>query len=203
MIAGLEVPHAHIHLIPMNSIGELSFTNPRPTFPADQMAEGFSTLATFTYATNNGYLDQKWRAMYDGVARANAVLRTLPTATDISPDNVKRITAEAKFLRAHFHFEAKRLFNNIVYSTDTTTATSNIDASGNFIDTWPAIEADLQAAIDGLPETQAQLGRVNKWAAKTYLARVTWSNINMPWQNRCWKKLSPVEKRLRETLCAG
>jgi len=39
MIAGLEVPHAHIHLVPMNSIGELSFTNPRPTFPADQMAK--------------------------------------------------------------------------------------------------------------------------------------------------------------------
>ena len=37
MIAGLEVPHAHIHLVPMNSIGELSFTNPRPTFPADDM----------------------------------------------------------------------------------------------------------------------------------------------------------------------
>lgn len=39
MIAGLEVPHAHIHLIPMNSIGELSFTNQRPSFSSDQMAE--------------------------------------------------------------------------------------------------------------------------------------------------------------------
>lgn len=39
MIAGLEVPHAHIHLIPMNSIGELSFTNPRPSFPDQQMSE--------------------------------------------------------------------------------------------------------------------------------------------------------------------
>jgi histidine triad (HIT) family protein len=39
MIAGLEVPHAHIHLIPMNSIGELSFTNPRPSFSSNQMAE--------------------------------------------------------------------------------------------------------------------------------------------------------------------
>ena len=37
MIAGLEVPHAHIHLIPMNSIGELSFTNPRPSFPTEDM----------------------------------------------------------------------------------------------------------------------------------------------------------------------
>jgi histidine triad (HIT) family protein len=37
MIAGLEVPHAHIHLIPMNSIGELAFTNPRPEYPKEEM----------------------------------------------------------------------------------------------------------------------------------------------------------------------
>lgn len=37
MIAGLEVPHAHIHLIPMNSIGDLSFTNERPSFPVEEM----------------------------------------------------------------------------------------------------------------------------------------------------------------------
>ena len=39
MVAGLEVPHAHIHLIPMQSIGDLSFTNPRPEFPQDKMKE--------------------------------------------------------------------------------------------------------------------------------------------------------------------
>ena len=37
MVAGLEVPHAHIHLIPMQSIADLSFTNPRPEFPVDDM----------------------------------------------------------------------------------------------------------------------------------------------------------------------
>lgn len=39
MVAGLEVPHAHIHLVPMQSIGDLSFTNPRPEFAADKMKE--------------------------------------------------------------------------------------------------------------------------------------------------------------------
>lgn len=38
MIAGLEVPHAHIHLVPMNSIADLSFTSPRPTIPDEEMA---------------------------------------------------------------------------------------------------------------------------------------------------------------------
>ncbi|MBP7240068.1 MAG: HIT family protein, partial [Saprospiraceae bacterium] len=39
MVAGLEVPHAHIHLVPMHSIGDLSFTNPRPEFAKEKMQE--------------------------------------------------------------------------------------------------------------------------------------------------------------------
>ena len=34
------------------------------------------------------------------------------------------------------------------------------------------IEADMQFAYDNLPETQAQVGRVNKWAAAAYLAKI-------------------------------
>lgn len=37
MVAGLEVPHAHVHLIPMNAISDLSFSNRRPEFPVDEM----------------------------------------------------------------------------------------------------------------------------------------------------------------------
>ncbi|MDZ4749679.1 MAG: HIT family protein [Saprospiraceae bacterium] len=39
MVAGLEVPHAHIHLIPMQAIADLSFTNPRPEFSQEAMQE--------------------------------------------------------------------------------------------------------------------------------------------------------------------
>ena len=28
-VIGLEVPHAHIHLVPLNSIGDLNFANPK------------------------------------------------------------------------------------------------------------------------------------------------------------------------------
>ncbi len=137
----------------------------------DQSTEGIGTLATYTYATNNGYLNSKWVAMYDGIQRANDVLRVLPLATDITATDATRITAEARFLRGHFHFELKRIFNNIVYADETTTETRNVDEGGNYIDYWPKIEDDFKAAIDGLPETQAQAGRANKSAAKVYLAR--------------------------------
>jgi len=141
------------------------------SIPPDQMNEGFSTLATFTYATNNAYLNEKWVAMYDGVQRANDVLRVLPLAKDISTTDAVVIAAEAKFLRGHFHFEVKRLFDHIVYADETTTETKNVDDAGAYIDYWPKIEADFQAAIAGLPDVQTQPGRANKSAAKAYLAK--------------------------------
>lgn len=142
------------------------------SIPSDQYAEGLGYLASWSYNTNNGYLNDKWKAMYDGVQRANSVLRLLPQAKDISATDVTRITAEAKFLRGHFHLELKQVFKNIVYADETTTETANVDGSGNYVDFWPKIEADFTAAIAGLPDnTPSFPGRANKSAAKACLAK--------------------------------
>jgi len=36
-VIGLEVPHAHIHLVPMNTIDDIDFSHPKLSFPADEM----------------------------------------------------------------------------------------------------------------------------------------------------------------------
>lgn len=36
-VLGMEVPHAHIHLIPMQSEKDMLFSNPKQSFPADEM----------------------------------------------------------------------------------------------------------------------------------------------------------------------
>ncbi|RNI28937.1 HIT family protein [Rufibacter latericius] len=38
-VIGLEVPHAHIHLVPMNQIADLNFSNPKQKFEAEEMEE--------------------------------------------------------------------------------------------------------------------------------------------------------------------
>ena len=38
-VIGLEVPHCHIHLVPLNHVGDINFTQPKITVPADEMAE--------------------------------------------------------------------------------------------------------------------------------------------------------------------
>jgi histidine triad (HIT) family protein len=38
-IMGLEVPHAHIHLVPINSADDLNFTRPKLSLSADELKE--------------------------------------------------------------------------------------------------------------------------------------------------------------------
>lgn len=44
-VIGLEVPHVHMHLIPINQEGDMSFSNPKITLPAEEMAEIAHSIA--------------------------------------------------------------------------------------------------------------------------------------------------------------
>jgi histidine triad (HIT) family protein len=44
-VIGLEVPHAHIHLIPMNKVADMNFANPKITVPAERMQALAATIA--------------------------------------------------------------------------------------------------------------------------------------------------------------
>jgi histidine triad (HIT) family protein len=37
-VLGLEVPHAHIHLIPINKLGDINFANPKLKFSPEELA---------------------------------------------------------------------------------------------------------------------------------------------------------------------
>lgn len=38
-VIGLEVPHAHVHLIPINKMDDMNFSHPKKKFPEAEMAE--------------------------------------------------------------------------------------------------------------------------------------------------------------------
>lgn len=44
-VIGLEVPHAHIHLIPMNKVSDMNFANPKISVPAARMVELAAAIA--------------------------------------------------------------------------------------------------------------------------------------------------------------
>jgi histidine triad (HIT) family protein len=43
-VIGLEVPHVHMHLIPMNKEGDMSFANPKMTLPSNEMENIASSI---------------------------------------------------------------------------------------------------------------------------------------------------------------
>ncbi|NVJ84793.1 MAG: RagB/SusD family nutrient uptake outer membrane protein [Algoriphagus sp.] len=121
----------------------------------------------------SGEMGSKWNVAYEGIARANNVLRLLQEpGPDVTDADATRLAAQARFLRAHFYFELKRDYNNTPYVDETVDYGSGLEEISNNQDLWPFIEADFQYAIDNLPATQSQVGRVNSWAAKAYMGKV-------------------------------
>ena len=127
------------------------------------------TIEYWGMTSVSGSLQNKWNLCYSGVQRCNDVLRTLAITSGLTEATTKGIEGETKFLRSYYNMELKKVFNNIIFA-DETVVNGNKDVS-NSADVWPLIEADLQEAVDKLPETQPQVGRANVWAAKSLLAK--------------------------------
>ncbi len=130
-------------------------------------------IENFSVTATNYFLPLKWGAVYDGVQRANDVLRVMAKAKDISPDDQKRIAAEARFLRAFFHFEAKKMWNKVPFIDETVTYANGNYHVSNEKDIWPDIENDLKYAKDNLAATPYgnAVGRANKYTAMALLAK--------------------------------
>jgi hypothetical protein len=116
-----------------------------------------------------GALSNKWKLCYAAVQRSNDVLNTLTIATGISDAKKTQIAAQARFLRAFYHMELKKVFGNVPFVDETISPTNTkID---NKADIWPKINEDLTFAAANLPDTWSEIGRVNKWAAKSLQAK--------------------------------
>lgn len=128
-------------------------------------------IQTNRWDPTNGYFNGVWSNRYEGVARANEVLRTMRQADDISPADTARIAGEARFLRAHFYFDLKKMFSNVPWIDEFTENFNQPNTGPEAEDVWQKIEEDLQFARANLPEVQSSHARANNWAAAAYLAK--------------------------------
>lgn len=129
-------------------------------------------IQRYEYLSTQGVISEKWQGNYEGISRANAVLRLVAKAdADVTDATKTRISAEARFLRGHYYFELKKAFGNTPYVDESVDYGTGIEKVKNDADLWPKIEADFKFAFDNLPVTQDAVGRANKWAAASYLAK--------------------------------
>ncbi len=145
-----------------------------------------NSIETYLWSVSEAddYINQKWSQVFEGVARANAALRLLDKVLLENPSAIPAadadgIRGEAIFLRAHYHFEAYRMWGSnteggtggIPYyrqdDVDFRKTNVGVDAIANII-------ADLDSAIALLPDVPrgGDKGRATRWTATAYKGRV-------------------------------
>lgn len=139
------------------------------SIPNDQVE--VNDLMRHSWDPTNSYFDGLWSNRFEGVARANGVLRTLRNGQEDIPEaEATRMEGEARFLRAYFYFDLKKNFDNVPWIADTT---ENFNQPNNVDEEviWPKIEEDLEFAMNNLEDTAPDEARANKWAAEAFLAK--------------------------------
>lgn len=136
--------------------------------PSDN-ADGYHEIALYQWTPGLGVLRHKFQSTYEGIRRANATIKLANQYKANGGDAafVDKITAESKFLRAWYHFEAYKMWEHIPYMTENDT-----ELKANDVDVLPLIIEDLNSAIASLPDTRSQVGRSDKIVARALLGKV-------------------------------
>lgn len=133
----------------------------------------------FAFTSGNYAIDLLWRDNYRGINLTNQVLEGIEKipAGGIDAADKKQIIAEAKFLRAYYHFKLLTNFDKIVLRDKVPVSEADL-AKGlsERKDAYDMIVADLSAAEPDLPlkseRPAAELGRITKGAAQAYIGKV-------------------------------
>jgi len=118
----------------------------------------------FSLTPNNEFLETKWITYYQGISRANDAIKAFQSLNNIDEKKRTVSIAEARFLRAFYHFDLRKMFGPVPY-IDERTEDVRI---GNNDDILIKIEEDFRYAAVYLPTTQQQPGRITKGAAQSY-----------------------------------
>lgn len=131
-----------------------------------------------TFSTNrssNSRSDLMWAQCYNAIRRVNEALARVNTLDEsVYPQKVSR-QGELRFIRGHFYFMLKLLFKYIPYIDETVAGTDYITITNRVYgndELWNKIADDFKAAIDALPASQDEVGRINRSIAQAYLAKL-------------------------------
>lgn len=130
-----------------------------------------------THTSVNSTLQDLWVSAYEGVNRANYMIQfkdANPAGQVIDFAGKKALYGEVYFLRAYYYFHLVRMYGDVPFFVDKRLSLSESKSLKRTAkaEVYKQIEADLTAAIDGLPAVQVQKGRITKYAAQALLGKV-------------------------------
>jgi starch-binding outer membrane protein, SusD/RagB family len=133
----------------------------------------------FQKSTDPNLNSEPWKKYTFGIYRANILLENLDNVNWGTDENLRaQYEAEARFLRAYYHFDWVRLFGHVPVLDKTLTPSEAFKPQSEPLEVYALIASDLKFAIENLPATAFSdisteyYGRATKWAAEALMARV-------------------------------
>lgn len=145
--------------------------------PSDNDQPGWQELDDFRNTNTNTVIHPMYRRNYIGIFRANTVI----LQDNISSALVDQYVAEAKFLRAFYHFELFKNFGPIPVIQRLLSPTEVDLPRNTMTEVFEAIVSDLEAAIPLLPisVSSSETGRATQGAAEALLGKayLYWADL--------------------------
>ncbi|MCC8132430.1 MAG: RagB/SusD family nutrient uptake outer membrane protein [Tannerellaceae bacterium] len=164
-----------------------------------------NALETYSITASNEYLRHKWQFAYWGAKRCNLALHVMSNAEDMSEDLKTLREGELRFLRALYYFEGVKVFGStsMPFIDEALSSEENDPKVHNGTDIYPNIIADINFAIDALPEKAPEdVGRASHTAALALKAKILMQMGNMAEAKPILEKIintgiSPKGEKLR------
>ncbi len=151
---------------------------PLTVFGTDTYTNGFDggfKMMNFYNADLNPrtpVITTNWNNLYVAINTCNAVISRAPQVTGLT-DAVKNTrVAEVRFIRAQYYYLLLQLYGSVPLPLTETTGIVTTASRAPIKDIYDAIINDLTFAVQTLPATPANYGRVTKPAAENALAIV-------------------------------
>ncbi len=142
-------------------------------------------INSFIHISANRYCSEWWKELYKGIYRANIVLEKIGAVT-MDETLKKQMIAEAKFLRAMYHFDLLKVYGDIPIVDHVLEPSEYKQARKPVSEVLHFIENDLKQAYPDLPLMYGNndYGRVTKGAAMSLLTKAlifesSYAHINL------------------------
>lgn len=129
----------------------------------------FVTIANYTYGADNTLLRYSYIGFYAGINRANMIIERVP-AINMDATRRQQIVAEARFMKGMFYCYLGWFWGGVPLADNSTVDPKAVRAPLSEI--LNHAETDLKYAYDNLPSRNSKAGRVNKYTAAAFLAKL-------------------------------
>lgn len=161
---------------------QLSYMSDIDTDQAKGEGVGLTTdqrsLPHYAYSAQHPWIFNMWNTLWTGINRANVVIARIPkmvlfaNGDAATKTELNRQLGEAKFLRGFYYAELVRLWGDVPLRLVPAEEGNLSVVRDNRMMVYEQIFKDMTEAADLLPAAIPTDERVNKWAAKSILARV-------------------------------